>query len=101
MVSAGDDAMMRVDAAVENHLGKGGEIAGSGKKSRVAGDAAHGPGIFVVDFALDEPSCDRSRRFPWARFAARNFARRIEERVVHAERGENFFAREVRRERRR
>ena len=47
--------MVRVDAAVQNHLREGGDIACGGEQSGVAGDSAHGPGIFVVNFAPDEP----------------------------------------------
>ena len=51
---AASDAVMRVDAAIQHHLRERGDVARRGEKARVAGDAAHGPGVFVMDFALDQ-----------------------------------------------
>ena len=45
---------MRVDAAIENHLRECGDVAGGGEKAGVAGDAAQGPGVFVMNFALEQ-----------------------------------------------
>ena len=35
-------------------MGEAGEIGRAGKKSGVAGDAAHHAGVFVMHFALDD-----------------------------------------------
>ena len=45
---------MGVDAAIENHLRENGHVARCGEKAGVPGDAAHGPGVFVMHFALDQ-----------------------------------------------
>ena len=80
---AAEHAMVRVDAAVEDHLRECGDIARGGEKSRVAGDAAHGPGVFVVDFALDQALAIGRIVFGGSDARATDFARRIEERIVH------------------
>src|SRR6185503_20419604 len=40
-------------ALVEHHLGENREVGGAGKEPSVPGDAAQGPSVLVVDFALD------------------------------------------------
>src|SRR5580658_3639227 len=83
---------MRVDAAVQDHLRENSGVAGGGKKSGVAGDAAQGPGVFVMDFALQQAlaeidvvfcGCDRGPQLAW----------RIELGLFHAERSENMLLR--------
>src|SRR5216683_7568405 len=51
---APQDAVMRVDAAVQEHLAKGSKIGRGAEESGVAGDAADGEGVFVVDLALHQ-----------------------------------------------
>ncbi len=70
---APEHAVVRVDAAVEHHLRECGDIARRREKSGMAGDAAHGPGIFVVAPRLAAGACGKKCRLPWARFATRRF----------------------------
>ena len=63
--------MVSVNAAIEDHLRENGDVASRGKKSGVAGDAAHGPGVFVVDFARTS-RLRKWCRFRWARCRARS-----------------------------
>ena len=70
IVERAQDAVMRVDAAIEHHLRECGDVAGGGEKPGVAGDAAHGPGVFVVHFALRAGACGRWRRLRWERCAS-------------------------------
>ncbi len=87
---AREDAMVGVDAAVQDHLRENRDVAGGGKKSSVAGDAAHGPGVFVVHFALQQALAEIDVVFGGSNRGPQ-LARRIELRIVHAERRENVL----------
>ena len=80
---------MAVNAAIENHLGERSDVRGRGKETRVPCDSTHGPGVFVVDLAPDEPLAE-SRVYFRRRDIFAQLARRIEHGAVHSERVENF-----------
>ena len=85
---AREQAAVRVDSAVENHLREDGQIARGGKKSGVPGDAAHGPGILIVHFAPNE-ALAKLLVVLGGSDAAPQGLRRIEKRFGHRERLEN------------
>src|SRR5260370_11865398 len=51
---APQDAVMRVDSAIEQHLAKRGKIRSGAKESSVARDASDGKRVFGVHFALHQ-----------------------------------------------
>ena len=87
---------MRVNAAIEHHLRKSGHVACGGKKSGVAGDAAHGPGILIVHFAVQIAACGNRHRFPWARFARAEMRGGLNRVIAHSERRKDVTLRELR-----
>ena len=62
--------MVGVDAAIEHHLREFGDVARGGEKAGMAGDAAHGVGVFVMNFALERGACDKWCPLRWARCAS-------------------------------
>src|SRR5271156_305290 len=48
-----EDAMVGVGAAVEEHLGEGGQVGRGAEEASVAGNAAEDVGVFVVHFTLN------------------------------------------------
>lgn len=49
-----EDALVSVNAAVEEHLAKRGQVRGRAEHAGVTGNAAHGVGVFVMHLALHE-----------------------------------------------
>src|SRR5882762_11703980 len=70
--SAAQDAMMRIDSAVQQHLAERSEIGRGAKNAGVPGDAADGERVFVMHFALRKAMTqivvDLRRSNPWPKF---------------------------------
>ena len=52
-----EQPLVRVDAAIQDHLRERRDVVRRGKKPGMPGDAAHGPGVFVVHFAPERAAC--------------------------------------------
>lgn len=88
------DSLVRIDAAVQQHLAKRRQIWRGAEHSRVPGNAANRVRIFVVYFALDQPVpvivVDLRRRNRWP-----EFFRRLVHRILHSQRRENKTVRQI------
>ncbi len=83
---------MRVDAAVQDHLAEDCQVGGSGEHPRVAGDSAHGRGVFVMDLALKDPLTRARDSFGGGNARAERFWR-AKHRVCHAKWGKDALLR--------
>src|SRR5882757_9194132 len=70
--NAAQDAMMRIDTAIQQHLAERGEIGRGAKNAGVPGDAADGERVFVMHFALHKAVtqivANLCRSNPWPKF---------------------------------
>ncbi len=80
--------MVRVDAAVQEHLAECGEIGRGAEETGVTGHSANGEGVFVVNFAVHQAVPQVVVDFRW-RDAGPEFLRRAEHGIFHAERRED------------
>ena len=88
-----DDSNAVVLAAVQHHLREDRQVRGGAEEPRVPGDAAQGVRVLVVHLATDRVAA--GRRDLGGGDAIRHGVRRLEERVVHAERLEDAVVQEM------
>src|SRR6266849_1358321 len=87
------DAFVAVNAAVQQHLAKAGQVRGSAEDSRVAGNAADGEGIFIVHFALQQAVAQLVVEFRRRDFWPKS-CRWTVHRALHLQRAKNIFIRQ-------
>src|SRR5579862_6355876 len=86
---------MRVNTSIQNHLREDGNVSGCRKQTRITCDSAHGPGVLIVNFALNQAFAI-AQVILSGRNARATRTRRIEQRSFHSEWRKDFFSREFR-----